>query len=90
MAPSSPSTRPRGTTCTVNDAQQITAKDGSTTNWSYHRIGNETTGAPIPETTRIGVEWSDHSRMTSITTGGKTCAGRHGSRSKRNRLVAGA
>ncbi len=36
---------PRGTTYTVNDAQQITAKNGSATNWSYDKIGN---GRPPP------------------------------------------
>ncbi|MFI1532379.1 RHS repeat-associated core domain-containing protein [Streptomyces griseus] len=80
---------PRGTTYTVNDAQQITAKDGSTTNWSYDRIGNETAGASTPEGTRTGVTWSDYSQMTSITTGGKTYAGQYGSTDQSERIKLG-
>ncbi|WP_103508651.1 RHS repeat-associated core domain-containing protein [Streptomyces sp. SM13] len=80
---------PRGTTYTVNDAQQITAKDGSTTNWSYDQIGNETAGASTPESTRTGVKWSDYSQMTSITTGGKTYAGQYGSTDQSERIKLG-
>ncbi|MFJ6317107.1 RHS repeat-associated core domain-containing protein [Streptomyces californicus] len=80
---------PRGTTYTVNDAQQITAKDGSTTNWSYDRIGNETAAASTPESTRTGITWSDHSQMTSITTGGKTYAGQYGSTDQSERIKLG-
>ncbi|MFI1188738.1 hypothetical protein [Streptomyces californicus] len=79
---------PRGTTYTVNDAQQITAKNGSTTNWSYDRIGNET-AAPTPESTRTGITWSDHSQMTSIPTGGKTYAGQYGSTDQSERIKPG-
>ncbi|WP_435847476.1 RHS repeat-associated core domain-containing protein [Streptomyces cyaneofuscatus] len=80
---------PRGTTYTVNDAQQITAKNGSTTNWSYDQIGNETAAASTPETTRTGIKWSDHSQMTSITTGGKTYAGQYGSTDQSERIKLG-
>ncbi|MEW2066316.1 RHS repeat-associated core domain-containing protein [Streptomyces sp. NPDC007346] len=80
---------PRGTTYTVNDAQQITAKDGSTANWSYDRIGNETAGAPTPEGTRTGAKWSDYSQMTSVTTGGKTYAGQYGSTDQSERIRLG-
>ncbi|MFD3648648.1 RHS repeat-associated core domain-containing protein [Streptomyces cyaneofuscatus] len=80
---------PRGTTYTVNDAQQITAKNGSTTNWSYDQIGNETAGASTPEGTRTGVTWSDHSQMTSITTGGRTYAGQYGSTDQSERIKLG-
>ncbi|MEU6956168.1 RHS repeat-associated core domain-containing protein [Streptomyces sp. NPDC045714] len=80
---------PRGTTYTVNDAQQITAKDGSSTNWSYDRIGNETAGASTPEGTRTGVKWTDYSQMTSITTGGKTYAGQYGSTDQSERIKLG-
>ncbi|MFJ9976048.1 RHS repeat-associated core domain-containing protein [Streptomyces cyaneofuscatus] len=80
---------PRGTTYTVNDAQQITAKNGSTTNWSYDQIGNETAAASTPETTRTGVKWSDHSQMTSITTSGKTYAGQYGSTDQSERIKLG-
>ncbi|MER6189531.1 RHS repeat-associated core domain-containing protein [Streptomyces cyaneofuscatus] len=80
---------PRGTTYTINDAQQITAKDGSTTNWSYDQIGNETAAASTPETTRTGIKWSDHSQMTSITTGGTTYAGQHGSTDQSERIKLG-
>ncbi|MFD3973927.1 RHS repeat-associated core domain-containing protein [Streptomyces cyaneofuscatus] len=80
---------PRGTTYTINDAQQITAKDGSTTNWSYDQIGNETAAASTPETTRTGIKWTDHSQMTSITTGGKTYAGQYGSTDQSERIKLG-
>ncbi|MEU3202592.1 RHS repeat-associated core domain-containing protein [Streptomyces cyaneofuscatus] len=80
---------PRGTTYTVDDAQQITAKNGSTANWSYDQIGNETAAASTPEGTRTGVTWSDHSQMTSITTGGKTYAGQYGSTDQSERIKLG-
>ncbi|MFE3676058.1 RHS repeat-associated core domain-containing protein [Streptomyces griseus] len=80
---------PRGTTYTVNDAQQITAKDGSATNWSYDQIGNETAGASTPEGTRTEVKWTDYSQMTSITTGGKTYAGQYGSTDQSERIKLG-
>ncbi|MEI7029911.1 RHS repeat-associated core domain-containing protein, partial [Streptomyces pratensis] len=80
---------PRGTTYTVNDAQQITAKDGSSTSWSYDKIGNETAGASTPESTRTGVKWTDYSQMTSITTGGKTYAGQYGSTDQSERIKLG-
>ncbi|MGW6287304.1 RHS repeat-associated core domain-containing protein [Streptomyces sp. NPDC055107] len=80
---------PRGTTYTVNDAQQITAKDSSATNWSYDQIGNETAGASTSEATRTGVKWTDYSQMTSITTGGKTYAGQYGSTDQSERIKLG-
>ncbi|WP_456044754.1 RHS repeat-associated core domain-containing protein [Streptomyces parvus] len=80
---------PRGTTYTVNDAQQITAKNDSATNWSYDKIGNETAAASTPESTRTGITWSDHSQMTSITTGGRTYAGQYGSTDQSERIKLG-
>ncbi|MEK9523414.1 DUF6531 domain-containing protein [Streptomyces venezuelae] len=80
---------PRGTTYTVNDAQQITAKDGVATNWSYDKVGNETAGASTPEGTRTGETWSDYSQMKSITVGGKTYAGQYGSTDQSERIKLG-
>ncbi|WP_395570303.1 RHS repeat-associated core domain-containing protein [Streptomyces sp. BK79] len=80
---------PRGTTYSVNDAQQITAKNGSGTNWSYDKTGNETAGAATPEGTRTGETWSDHSQMTSITVAGKTYAGQYGSTDQSERIKLG-
>jgi RHS repeat-associated protein len=80
---------PRGTTYTINDAQQITAKNGSSTNWSYDAIGNETAGASTSEGTRTGEKWSDYSQMTSITVGGKTYAGQYGSTDQSERIKLG-
>lgn len=80
---------PRGTTYTVNDAQQITAKNGSATNWSYDKIGNETAAASTPESTRTGMKWSDYSQMTSITTGGTAYAGQYGSTDQSERIKLG-
>ncbi|WP_435807822.1 RHS repeat-associated core domain-containing protein [Streptomyces parvulus] len=80
---------PRGTTYTVNDAQQITAKNGSTANWSYDKLGNETAAASTPEGTRTGEQWSDYSQMTSITVGAKTYAGQYGSTDQSERIKLG-
>ncbi|MFF8828500.1 RHS repeat-associated core domain-containing protein [Streptomyces sp. NPDC015131] len=80
---------PRGTTYTLNDAQQITAKNGSTANWSYDRAGNETAGASTPEGTRTAGTWSDHSQLTSLTVGGKTYAGQYGSTDQSERIKLG-
>ncbi|AZM56163.1 Wall-associated protein [Streptomyces sp. WAC 01529] len=80
---------PRGTTYTVNDAQQITGKNGSTANWSYDLEGNETAGASTPEGTRTGGKWSDHSQLTSLTVGGKTYAGQYGSTDQSERVKLG-
>ncbi|SCE22005.1 YD repeat-containing protein [Streptomyces sp. ScaeMP-e83] len=67
---------PRGTTYTVNDAQQITAKDGSTANWSYDQIGNETAAATTPETTRTGIKWTDRSPNASSSVTRSSTTGR--------------
>ncbi|MFJ4119964.1 RHS repeat-associated core domain-containing protein [[Kitasatospora] papulosa] len=80
---------PRGTTYTINDAQQVTAKNGSATNWSYDKIGNETAGASTPEATRTGEKWSDYSQMTSVTVAGKTYAGQYGSTDQSERIKLG-
>ncbi|MEU6765483.1 RHS repeat-associated core domain-containing protein [Streptomyces sp. NPDC046853] len=80
---------PRGTTYTVNDAQQITAKNGSTTNWSYDKEGHETAAAPTPEGTRTGETWSDHSQLTSLTVGGQAYAGQYGSTDQSERIKFG-
>ncbi|MET9935130.1 MULTISPECIES: RHS repeat-associated core domain-containing protein [unclassified Streptomyces] len=80
---------PRGTTFTVNDAQQITAKDGSSANWSYDKIGNETAGASTPEGTRTAEKWSDYSQLTSLTVGGKVYAGQYGSTDQSERIKLG-
>ncbi|MEU1133460.1 RHS repeat-associated core domain-containing protein, partial [Streptomyces sp. NPDC005900] len=80
---------PRGTTYTINDAQQITEKDGSATNWSYDLEGNETAGASTPEGTRTGEKWSDHSQLTSLTVAGKTYAGQYGSTDQSERIKLG-
>ncbi|WP_435189412.1 RHS repeat-associated core domain-containing protein [Streptomyces sp. bgisy126] len=80
---------PRGTTYTVDDAQQITAKNGSTAGWSYDKVGNETAGASTPEEARTAVKWSDHSQMTSLTVGGRTYAGQYGSTDQSERVKLG-
>ncbi|MDH6229393.1 RHS repeat-associated core domain-containing protein [Streptomyces sp. MJP52] len=80
---------PRGTTYTVNDAQQITAKNGDSTNWSYDKLGNETAGASTPEGTRTAEKWSDYSQLTSLTVGGTTYAGQYGSTDQSERIRLG-
>ncbi|MFJ8187876.1 RHS repeat-associated core domain-containing protein [Streptomyces sp. NPDC096105] len=61
---------PGGTTYTYDDASELTAKNGSTTGWSYDKLGNETAGAST--TARTNETWTDHSQLSSITTGGKS------------------
>ncbi|WP_353940162.1 RHS repeat-associated core domain-containing protein [Streptomyces sp. HUAS MG91] len=80
---------PRGTTYTVNDAQQITAKNDSSTNWSYDNAGNETAAASTPEGTRTGEKWTDHSQLTSLTVGGKTLTGQYASTDQSERIRLG-
>ncbi|MEU1075117.1 MULTISPECIES: RHS repeat-associated core domain-containing protein [unclassified Streptomyces] len=82
-------TCPSRTTYTYNDAQQLTAKDGSTTNWSYDATGNETAGAPTAETTRTGETWTDFSQLTSLTTGNKTFTGQYASTDQSERIRLG-
>ncbi len=41
----SKNTCPGGTTYTYNDASELTGKNGSTTGWSYDKLGNETGAA---------------------------------------------
>ncbi len=80
---------PHGTTYTINDAQQITSKNGSTTNWSYDAEGHETAGASTPEGTRTGEKWSDHSQLTSLTMGGTAYEGHYGSTDQSERIRLG-
>ncbi|MET9365227.1 RHS repeat-associated core domain-containing protein [Streptomyces sp. NPDC006632] len=80
---------PRGTTYTVNDAQQITGKNGSTTNWSYDKAGNETAGASTPEGTRTAEKWSDYSQLKSLTVGSTTYAGQYASTDQSERTKLG-
>ncbi|CAM5313070.1 RHS repeat-associated core domain-containing protein [Streptomyces californicus] len=80
---------PRGTTYTVNDAQQITAKG------SHHELVLQSRDRRLgrrrlhPESTRTGITWSDHSQMTSIATSGKTYAGQYGSTDHPERIKLG-
>ncbi|MCC9158686.1 DUF6531 domain-containing protein [Streptomyces parvulus] len=66
----SKTTCPGGTTYTYNDASQLTAKNGTTTGWSYDKLGNETAAAD--NTPRTGESWTDYSQLAGITAGGKT------------------
>ncbi|MFE7119985.1 RHS repeat-associated core domain-containing protein [Streptomyces sp. NPDC057654] len=79
---------PGGSTYTVNDASQITAKNGSSTNWSYDQAGNETAGASTPDGTRTHEQWSDFSQLTSLTVGNTNYEAAYGSTdsSERTRL----
>ncbi|MFI7388033.1 RHS repeat-associated core domain-containing protein [Streptomyces sp. NPDC049813] len=78
---------PRGTTYTVNDAQQITAKNGSSAgDWSYDKAGNETTGASTQTYARLGASWSDHSQMTSVTLSWRNFRGQYASTDQSERI----
>ncbi|MEV4999382.1 RHS repeat-associated core domain-containing protein [Streptomyces niveus] len=61
-------TCPTTPTYTYNDASQLTARDGSTTGWSYDLAGNETAADPASGTARTGETFSDHGQLTNITT----------------------
>ncbi|MFJ8596549.1 RHS repeat-associated core domain-containing protein [Streptomyces sp. NPDC093598] len=61
---------PGGTTYTYDDASELTAKNGSTTGWSYDKLGNETAGAST--TARTNETWTDYSQLSGITAGGKS------------------
>ncbi|MFF4611489.1 RHS repeat-associated core domain-containing protein [Streptomyces albidoflavus] len=80
---------PRGTTYDINDANQITAKNGSSTNWSYDKAGNETAGAPTETATRTGSQWNGFSQNTSLTVGGTTYAAQYGSTDQSERIKLG-
>ncbi|WP_237500793.1 RHS repeat-associated core domain-containing protein [Streptomyces sp. SID8370] len=80
---------PRGTTYDVNDANQITAKNGSSTNWSYDKAGNETAGAPTETATRTGSQWNGFSQNTSLTVGGRTYAAQYGATDQSERIKLG-
>ncbi|MFI2720720.1 RHS repeat-associated core domain-containing protein [Streptomyces collinus] len=60
---------PGGTTYTYDDASELTGKNGSTTGWSYDKLGNETAGAST--TARTNETWTDYSQLSAITAGGK-------------------
>ncbi|MFF6811577.1 RHS repeat-associated core domain-containing protein [Streptomyces sp. NPDC012403] len=64
------STCPGSTTYTYNDASELTGKNGSTTGWSYDKLGNETSGAG--SVARTNETWTDYSQPSGITAGGKT------------------
>ncbi|MER7236360.1 RHS repeat-associated core domain-containing protein [Streptomyces olivaceus] len=66
----SKNTCPGGTTYTYDDASELTGKNGSTTGWSYDKLGNETAGAS--GTARSGETWTDYSQLAGITAGGTT------------------
>ncbi len=80
---------PRGTTYDVNDASQITAKNGSTTNWSYDKAGNETAGAPTASTTRTSEQYSAYNQLTSITAGATTYTAEYGGTTNADRTRLG-
>ncbi|MFE0221482.1 hypothetical protein ACFW0U_11520, partial [Streptomyces albidoflavus] len=78
-----------GTTYGIDNANQITAKNGSSTNWSYkqgrRRDRRSTTDAP----TRTGSQWNGFSQNTSLTVGGKTYAARYGATEHSERIKLG-
>ncbi|MEW2320830.1 RHS repeat-associated core domain-containing protein [Streptomyces griseoincarnatus] len=66
----SKNTCPGSTTYTYNDASELTGKNGSTTGWSYDKLGNEAAGAST--TARTNETWTDYSQLSTITAGGKS------------------
>ncbi|MEU2913757.1 RHS repeat-associated core domain-containing protein [Streptomyces massasporeus] len=61
---------PGGTAYTYDDASELTGKNGSTTGWSYDKLGNETAAAST--TARTNETWTDYSQLSGITAGGKS------------------
>ncbi|RII06862.1 tRNA(Glu)-specific nuclease WapA precursor [Streptomyces sp. YIM 130001] len=80
---------PGGTTYDYNDASQITGKNGDSDGWSYDQTGNETAGAPTPETARTDATWNDHSQLTGITQGDTDYKARYGSTDNSERIQFG-
>ncbi|MGA5017401.1 RHS repeat-associated core domain-containing protein [Streptomyces griseoincarnatus] len=66
----SKNTCPGGTTYTYNDASELTGKNGSTSGWTYDKLGNETGAAS--GTARTNESWTDYSQLAGITAGAKT------------------
>jgi hypothetical protein len=64
------STCPGSAVFTYNDASQLTTQIGSTTPWSYDKLGNETAGGRIAASARTNETWTDDSQLSAITTGG--------------------
>ncbi|MFD3514743.1 RHS repeat-associated core domain-containing protein [Streptomyces sp. NPDC058657] len=60
---------PAATAYTYNAASQLTAKNGVTSGWSYDKAGNETAGAPAPETARSAERYTDFGQLKSVTVG---------------------
>ncbi|WP_221359922.1 RHS repeat-associated core domain-containing protein [Streptomyces beigongshangae] len=79
---------PGTTAYTYNDASQLTARNGITTNWSYDRAGNETAAAPTAEATRTAEQYTDFGQLKSLTVAGTTYAAQYASTdsSERTRL----
>ncbi|MCS0606465.1 DUF6531 domain-containing protein [Streptomyces sp. LP11] len=76
------------TTYTYNDASQLTARNGVTTGWSYDKAGNETAGAPTPQSTRTDEQYTPYGQLKSTTTGGTSYPAQYASTdsSERTRL----
>lgn len=66
------STCPGSALFTSNDASQLTAQTGSTTPWSYDKLGNEKAGGRVAASARTNETWTDYSQLSAITTGGTT------------------
>ncbi|RCG23908.1 RHS repeat protein [Streptomyces reniochalinae] len=81
---------PRGTTYKYNDASELIQKNDDTKGWTYDKAGNETAGAPTPETTRTNSTWSDFSQLTSTTVGGTKYDAEYASTDNSERVKVGA
>ncbi|WP_280900676.1 MULTISPECIES: RHS repeat-associated core domain-containing protein [unclassified Streptomyces] len=79
---------PGSTVYTYNDASQLIARNGITTNWSYDKAGNETAGASTTEATRTAEQYTDFSQLKSVTVGGTAYSAQYASTdsSERTRL----
>ncbi|MGX1372234.1 RHS repeat-associated protein [Streptomyces canus] len=64
------STCPGSAVFTYNDASQLTGQTGSTTPWSYDKLGNETAGGRVAASARTNETWTDHSQLSAITVAG--------------------
>lgn len=63
-------TCPGNAVFTYNDASQLTGQTGSTTAWSYDKLGNETAGGRVAASARTNETWTDYSQLSGITVAG--------------------
>ncbi|MFH9011583.1 RHS repeat-associated core domain-containing protein [Streptomyces sp. NPDC017943] len=80
---------PGTTAYTYDDASQLIARNGITTNWSYDKAGNETAAAPTTETTRTAEQYTDFGQLKSLTVRDTTYGAQYASTDSSERVRLG-